>query len=58
MVTLTRERSDWIFSKGYNVALEVGPFGFYLDTADGFEFSWGITVRNRYIGWRLGRYYG
>ena len=53
-MTLDKTTSDYMVTPGWTVTLEVGPFGFCLDTADGGSFVWAFTLGRFYIGWQIG----
>jgi hypothetical protein len=53
-VTLDVERNtDYMRTPGNFAILMVGPFLFWLGTADGVRFGFGVVVRRRRIGWEF-----
>lgn len=50
-MSLEIERSDYVRTPGRNALLQIGPFAFSLDTADGLSFAFVVTVGSWTFGW-------
>jgi hypothetical protein len=42
---------DWSKRRGQNAELTVGPFVFWVSTADGLSFGFGVTVLRWTFSW-------
>lgn len=50
-MNLSRERDDWLRSPGWRADLHVGPFSFYLSTADEGGLAFEVMTRWFRVGW-------
>ena len=46
-------RSDWIRTPGRNAMLSLGPFGCFVDTADGWAVAFSIKLGRYHWSWML-----
>ena len=45
------ERSDWMRTPGRNATINLGPFMFYVDTADGWAVAFGVRLGPIAVSW-------
>lgn len=54
MIDLDVERhADWMTKRGQNATLTVGPFTFWVGTADGLSFGFGIGLWRWAVSWTV-----
>lgn len=46
-------REDFMERRGQSVGLIVGPFHFWVSTADGLTLSFAVGIRQWSIGWHV-----